>query len=77
MTKLTTEQLNRIFTFYAAKASLAVDNGGTNLLIAAHYLSEMQDVLNALSGNEMNEEWLESGLRVLELIDILLPQENA
>lgn len=76
MTKLTTKQLNRIYRYFADQSVLNAEKGGTSLLLANHYLLLMQGVLNALSGNEMDEEWVESGLQVLELLDILLPQEG-
>ena len=71
MTTLTNEQLTRIYRHYADQSILNAERGGTNLLIAGNYLSRMEDVLKALSGEQMDTEWVESALRILFYLDIL------
>lgn len=71
MTTLTNEQLVRIYRFYATESCTNAERGGTNLLIVGNYLSRMEDVLKALSGEQMDTEWVESALRILFYLDIL------
>ena len=65
------------YVYYDNQSVLNAEKGNMNILVLNPDLSQMEMIHDALSGQQMDAEWVGKALQVLEMLDMIESQEEA